>query len=758
MSALFSHHEEGLSDRGREGAGATFGGDVVEAGSPRQGVMSKPHSILPLILLGAVIAFGLANNLVWLLIDTRPPRWDEAHYLTTSLKYYDAFLSGGVKSLVRSLVAVDTVRPPLVPALAAVTYLLLGRSADAALVVNLLAFVLLMLAVYGLGARLASPWSGLLAAFLVSTYPGIFSLSRLFLLDFVGAALVAVFLYLLVRTEVFSLKGPSVALGVVIGLGSLCRAFFPVFVIGPLGISLYAAWREWRSSRCMRTGTRPRVWVNGVLALLVACALAAPWYVRNMAPVIARSLSAAYGAEAVGYGPSNPLTLHAMLNYFIMFTNLHTTHFGMVIFLLAAVTLAMQWSSLPSTAHIGKAKEPLHLFLLLLSAFIFPLLFFTSLPSQDHKNILPVLPAIAVISAWGLLSLRSSPTKKVLIGSYIAWSLFQFWIGTYGLRVLPREMRFQWGSPQLAPLIISQASSIPGSWLNLPRRENWNIPEVLSRVAEVSTGLNDSRVMVPQAVVAVVPDHALFNMNNFVYYSVLGRLPVQVEHPGDPKDPVGGNYKTQLLGADVAVIKTSDPGPEWLNPNAAGMIEFLRSRESGYAEIPPRIPLPDGSEAVLFAKLRESVAREHSPTWFRSPVVFGDRVELLGYDLKKAGQTPQGRAFLVTYYWRAIKQVSDDYQVFVHVTDRAGQRIVTGWDHAPARGFFPTSLWRRGTIIQDRGLYFLKGDPGEGPYPMRIGLYHAATGERLKASHAASGITLDDQQTRAAIGTIPTES
>ncbi|MBI2883468.1 MAG: glycosyltransferase family 39 protein [Candidatus Methylomirabilis oxyfera] len=567
-------------------------------------MMNKSDSVWPLILLGAVTTFSLVNNLVWLLIDTRPPRWDEAHYLTMSLKYHDSFLSGGIMSLVRSLLAVDPLRPPLVPALAVPLYIMLERSADSALGVNLLAFVFLILAVYGLGARLASPWSGLLAAFLVSTYPGIFGLSRLFLLEFVDAALVAAFLYLLVRTEVFSRTGPSIALGAVIGFGLLCRTFFPVFVVGPLGISLYAAWREWRVSRRMHTGTTPRVWVNGALALLVACGLAAPWYVTNMVPVITRSLSAAYGAEAVGYGPSNPLTLHAIVNYFIIFANLHTTPFGMVMFLLAAVILWMKWSSLPSKVHVDRIKGSLYLFLLLFSAFVVPLVFFTSLPSQDPKNILPVLPAIAVITACGLLSLRSLPMKKILIGSCIVWSLFQFWIGTYGLRELPNnEVRFQLGSPHLVPLIIYQAPMIPGVWLSLPRRDNWKIPEVLSRITEVSTGLNGSRVMVPQAVVAVVPDHPFFNMNNYAYYSVLGRLPLQVEHPGDPRDPAGGHYKAQLRGVDFAVVKTGDVGPALLNPHNEGMVQFLRSPASGFVEIPPRFPLPDGSEAVLYAAL-----------------------------------------------------------------------------------------------------------------------------------------------------------
>jgi len=90
----------------------------------------------------------------------------------------------------------------------------------------------------------------------------------------------------------------------------------------------------------------------------------------------------------------------------------------------------------------------------------------------------------------------------------------------------------------------------------------------------------------------------------------------------------------------------------------------------------------------------------------------------------------------------------------VHITEGVGSKVVMGWDHAPARGRYPTSFWAPGSVIRDRGLYFLPGDLTEGLYLMRVGLYLLATGERLKVVHAAPGITVDDQQTRAAIGTV----
>ena len=716
-------------------------------------VMSKREDVICSIMLTVVIACSVMNNLIWLWIDTRPPKWDEAYYLTLSLKYHESLFSGGVGAFVRSLLTLDPARPPLVPALAVPAYILLGKSPDSAIAVNLVAFGLLILAVYGMGARLASSWSGLLAAIFVSTYPGTLALSRMFLFDFVNAALVAASLYLLVRTEAFSRSRSSLALGAAMGLGLLCRPFFPVFMIGPLGISAYVAWRESRLNVSSGGTERPRSWANGGLALLVCVAVAAPWYIINLAPVIQRSLSAALGARAVHYGTSNPLTIHALLSFLIKITSL--TPFGTVLFLFAATILWVKRSCLLPRAVMGKLTPSQGFFILLFSVLV-PLLFFSTLRNQDLKNLLPIYAGMAVITGWGLSLLSPTPLRKALIGFGIAGSLFQFWIGTHGFP-FPQGVGAQPRSGEPVLLMFRAASSNPEAFLSLPLRENWNISEFLSWMTGGSVGRNGARIMARPGVVAIVPDHPLFNRYNLEYFAALKGLPIQVERVGDPRDHGGKDYRTRLLGVDFAVIKTGDPGPAWLNRNNVELMEFLRSPESGLVEVSPRFPLPDGSEAILYAVPGQPFASGASQVRVRSPVVFDDQVELLGYDLEGKGRTARGRAFLVTYYWKALREIANDYQVFVHITEGVGSKWVMGWDHAPARGRYPTSFWAPGSVIRDRGLYFLPGDLRGGLYLMRVGLYLLATGERLKVVHAAPGITVDDQQTRAVIGTVQIE-
>jgi len=257
--------------------------------------------------------------------------------------------------------------------------------------------------------------------------------------------------------------------------------------------------------------------------------------------------------------------------------------------------------------------------------------------------------------------------------------------------------------------------------------------------------------MLRPAVVAVLPNHPFFNASNFTYFSILKDLPVRIEQAGDPRTAEAKNYRLQLLGIDFVVTKTGDSGPQWLNVYNEEILAFLRAPESGFVEVEPRFPLPDGSQAVLYAA-------RGGPTpplpQARTPVRFSDQIELLGYKLEEQGQTSRGRAFLVTLYWQALRQLPADYHIFAHVTKAAEARIIAGWDHAPARGRYPTSLWQPGVVIEDRGLYFLPAELPAGAYVLRVGFYLPVNGGRLKVTQAAPGLSLDDDETRVAIATI----
>ena len=116
---------------------------------------------------------------------------------------------------------------------------------------------------------------------------------------------------------------------------------------------------------------------------------------------------------------------------------------------------------------------------------------------------------------------------------------------------------------------------------------------------------------------------------------------------------------------------------------------------------------------------------------FPMKVNFADKVELLGYDLSKAEAGGQGTVFHVTYYWKSLDRMSQNYRIFVHITEPKGNQIVAQQDHHPVHGRYPTSQWQKGEIIRESYEFSVPPGVPRGTYAIRIGLC-IPEGEALK--------------------------
>ena len=108
---------------------------------------------------------------------------------------------------------------------------------------------------------------------------------------------------------------------------------------------------------------------------------------------------------------------------------------------------------------------------------------------------------------------------------------------------------------------------------------------------------------------------------------------------------------------------------------------------------------------------------------------FGDGLKLAGYDLHVEDPLE------TVLYWQSAALVDEDYDVFVHLRDKAGN-IAAQSDRQPLAGLAPTSLWQKGDIIRDPILLPLPADLAAGEYDLLLGVYLRETGERLSLSGA----------------------
>jgi hypothetical protein len=113
----------------------------------------------------------------------------------------------------------------------------------------------------------------------------------------------------------------------------------------------------------------------------------------------------------------------------------------------------------------------------------------------------------------------------------------------------------------------------------------------------------------------------------------------------------------------------------------------------------------------------------------------GSSVELLGYDLSGAAAKPV-ETLQLTLYWRALGTMGQSYTVFVQMLD-AGNQIIGQHDGLPGEGALPTTGWVQGEVLTDRHTVSIKPDAARGEYRLVVGMYVAATGERLPAFDVA---------------------
>jgi hypothetical protein len=125
-------------------------------------------------------------------------------------------------------------------------------------------------------------------------------------------------------------------------------------------------------------------------------------------------------------------------------------------------------------------------------------------------------------------------------------------------------------------------------------------------------------------------------------------------------------------------------------------------------------------------------------------VRLGQDFALLGYDLPRQQAGP-GQTVPVTLYWKALDQPDHNYQVFVHLMGPDSQLWGQSDKLNPAD--FPTSRWPTDHYVRDEHMPQLKPDAPPGTYLVVVGLWDAASGQRLPVFDASgnavgSGVVL----------------
>ena len=153
-----------------------------------------------------------------------------------------------------------------------------------------------------------------------------------------------------------------------------------------------------------------------------------------------------------------------------------------------------------------------------------------------------------------------------------------------------------------------------------------------------------------------------------------------------------------------------------------GALLFLLSATSPFTAIRPAYsPAPILSPADVPASAQ------------RFEVTYGDVARLLAFEVGKQA-VQRGEALPVTLYWEVLQPTSESLSVYLQLVGPEDE-ILAQTDSFPGAGTRPTTLWKRGQVIQDAYLVPVRPN-ARGPIValLEAGLYRSDTRTRLPAT------------------------
>ncbi len=584
--------------------------------------------------------------------------------------------------------AASDIHPPLYYWLLSVWVRLFGVEEAAVRSLSALLGVILVALTYGLGRLLVGRWVGLVAALLAAIHPFQVYYSQEARMYMLLAVLTAGAMLALVRIVG---RGSWAAWGALVFLeaSGLYTHYSFAFIVVALNVA-YALWLllTWR-----RVAVIGRL-LHWVLSQVAVGVLYLPW----VPTAIQQVTTWPSPSQATGLLPALAGTWR-----WLVFGPTIETEVVIVPLLVAALValvglmgLGMGWMG-KSVPHRGWSTGLLALWLGL------PVLLMLALGLYREaylKFLLVATPALTLLLACGLLA---SPPAKARIASIAS---------------------------RTAQLLAALCLVVP------------NAVALQNYTADPSYARDNYRDLVAQIQALGRPGDAILlnapgQQEVFAYYygDLGGGLPVTPlpeSRPLDPEATEAALLKLAQPGARVFAVlwATDESDPErfiegWLDSHA------YKALDSWYGNV----------RLVLYAVPEQApAAPDHLlDVRLQNPEI-GDEITLLGYSLLN-DRLAAGDIAQITLFWQASRTPAQRYTVFLHGLD-GDNHIVGQWDAEPGGGARLTTLWEPGQIIVDNhGLPIHPATP-PGEYRVEVGMYNAATGQRLTTPEGESQVWL----------------
>ncbi|HIB44087.1 MAG TPA: phospholipid carrier-dependent glycosyltransferase, partial [Nitrospina sp.] len=376
---------------------------------------------------------------IWMILDNRPPAWDQGGHLRHTFHYWQA-LSSGSENWWLDLLNVEPFYPPFFHLSLIPFCLIFGFTLDTAIIANSFYLTVAILSTYGIGKLLFSRSVGLIAGFLLSCYPYMVIMSREYLISIMLTTAVTLAYFLFLKSENFENKTFSLLFSLLYACGLLVKWTFLIYTLPAILAGLFTGSLSPRKrlAQCL-------YYIGMILGLLVLPFFIfilgeISWLLLLAELILIGALVKYYSTEFLS--PQKLLNLIALtcITVLICFPwyahNLVNISIGMSKFGFPSEVLKMtrdwdlpMWGFYLEVAERQMGMPLLLLFVCslilllikkggfnrtLLAWVILTIVAFTFINNKNARYTMPALPAMALISSVALTQIKSFPWRKIL--------------------------------------------------------------------------------------------------------------------------------------------------------------------------------------------------------------------------------------------------------------------------------------------------------------------------------------------------------
>ena len=387
------------------------------------------------LFLLAIIIWIFGGNLIWMLLDIRPPSYDQGLHLFRTFNYWEA-MSSGSEDWWQDVLNVEPFYPPFYHLSLIPLSLVFGFNLDTGVIGNSFYMVIMALSVYGIGKILYTRNAGLITAFLVSCYPLIVSMSREYIISVMLTAITTLAYYLFLKSENFENRNYSILFSFIYAVGLMVKWTFFIYTLPAVLAGLWGGKIGFRDRMIQFSYYIGMIsallivplfiliigdqrWIPLVLEFLLILALIKsfprvslsvqkainlislscisilicfPWYTHNLINIL-------IGMSKFAFPGFDPEGANVTWSYYIEVISIQMGTPLMIIF--------------ASTFFYYILKKDQINWMVICWA-LFPLAVFTFVDNKAYRYTMPSLPAMALVTAVVLTQVKNISLRKVL--------------------------------------------------------------------------------------------------------------------------------------------------------------------------------------------------------------------------------------------------------------------------------------------------------------------------------------------------------